>query len=139
MRISKVHIKNFRCILDREVEFEDLTTLVGPNGSGKSTVLRAIDLFYQTKNVVTQDDFYNREMSQNIEIAITFKDLSTEEQQLCSKYVCDGALTVTKVISEGAEKYHGSLLQNPDFVEVRKKNTKSDILGAYKELPTKEK
>ncbi len=139
MQISKVHIKNFRCILDREVELGGLTTLVGPNGSGKSAVLRAIDLFYQTKNVVTQEDFYNRDMSQNIEIAITFKGLSEEEQQLCSKYVCDGMLTVTKVIGDGAEKYHGSLLQNPDFVEVRKKGTKSDILDAYRELPSQEK
>lgn len=139
MRISKVHIKNFRCILEREIEFEDLTTLVGPNGSGKSAVLRAIDLFYQTKTIVTQEDFYNREMSQNIEIAITFKDLSTEEQKLFSKYVCDGALTVTKVIRDGTEKYHGSLLQNSDFVEVRKKSTKTDILGAYRELLTQEK
>ncbi len=134
MRISKVHIKNFRCILDREVKFEDLTTLVGPNGSGKSAVLRAIDLFYQTRSVITQEDFYNREMSQNIEIAITFTDLSTEEQQLYSKYVCDGTLTVTKVISEGSEKYHGSLKQNPDFVEVRSKSTKSDIIAAYRAL-----
>ena len=116
MQISKVHIKNFRCILDREVELGGLTTLVGPNGSGKSAVLRAIDLFYQTKNIVTQEDFYNRDMSQNIEVALTFKDLSEEEQQLYSKYVCDGALTVTKVIGDGPEKYHGSLLQNPDFV-----------------------
>jgi energy-coupling factor transporter ATP-binding protein EcfA2 len=139
MRISKVHIKNFRCILDREIEFGDLTTLVGPNGSGKSAVLRAIDLFYQTKTTVTQEDFYNRYISSNIEIAITFKDLSTEEQQLCSKYVCDGALTVTKVISNGVEKYHGSLKQNPDFAEVRKNTTKSSILDAYRALQDQEK
>ncbi|MFC5055402.1 AAA family ATPase [Saccharothrix xinjiangensis] len=43
MRIARVRIRNFRCLEDVEVRFDEVTTLIGPNGVGKSTVLRALD------------------------------------------------------------------------------------------------
>jgi len=138
MRICNVHIKNFRCIFDENIEFENLATLVGPNGSGKSAVLRAIDLFYQTKSTVTEDDYYNKDMSQAIEIAVTLKDLSEEEKGLFQKYVRDNMLTVTNIIQSGVEKYHGTIFQNPDFAEVRKGPRRSDIQDAYRKLLTRE-
>jgi predicted ATPase len=41
--IRSVHIKNFRCLRDVQLELEPLTVLVGPNASGKSAILRALD------------------------------------------------------------------------------------------------
>ncbi len=51
MKLKSARIRNFRCIKDLEISFEDprgrprfLTCLTGPNGSGKTTVLQAIAL-----------------------------------------------------------------------------------------------
>lgn len=41
--LKRVHIKNFRCLRDVELELEPLTILVGPNASGKSAILDALD------------------------------------------------------------------------------------------------
>jgi hypothetical protein len=137
MRISNVRIKNFRCILDQETRTDNLTTLVGPNGAGKSAILRAIDFFYQTKSVVTEDDFYNKNSDQPIEITITFSELSAGEFDLFKKYVRNNTLSVTKVIRLGAEKYHGTLLQNPEFAGIRKISGRRDRTNAYRELRDK--
>ena len=43
MRISKMHLKNFRCFDDFTIEFEDdLTVIVAENGRGKSAILDAV-------------------------------------------------------------------------------------------------
>lgn len=41
--IRSVHIENYRCLLDVEIEFSPLTVLVGPNASGKSAVLDSLE------------------------------------------------------------------------------------------------
>lgn len=42
MRIKTVRIRNFRSILDAEIDFADTTVLIGPNNSGKTAILDAI-------------------------------------------------------------------------------------------------
>jgi predicted ATPase len=42
--IDKVHICNFKALVDVEVELERFTLFVGPNSSGKSSILQALDL-----------------------------------------------------------------------------------------------
>ena len=39
MRIDSVYIKNFRCLKDTTIPFDELTVLVCSNGTGKSCVL----------------------------------------------------------------------------------------------------
>lgn len=47
MKISKLHLTNFKGIEDLTIHFDEKTTIFfGVNGVGKSTVLRAIDLLY---------------------------------------------------------------------------------------------
>ena len=46
MRIQSLHIKNYRCFEDFDIDFDDrLTVLVGVNGSGKTAVLDALGFF----------------------------------------------------------------------------------------------
>jgi putative ATP-dependent endonuclease of the OLD family len=127
MLISSLRVKNFRSIRDEIFNCRDLTVLVGPNGSGKSTVLRAIELFYSETENISADDFFNEDTSQEIVIAITFRDLDDEAIELFDKYLAsDETLTVDKVITwneEGKKKfstsYHGAAPRNPDFTPIR--------------------
>ena len=48
---------------------------VGPNGAGKSCFIRALDLFYAALPSFNREDFYNHDISEDIEIAVTFKAL----------------------------------------------------------------
>ena len=43
--ISSLKIKNFKSILDADIEFGNVNVFIGSNGSGKSNVLEAIGLF----------------------------------------------------------------------------------------------
>ena len=138
MRIKRVHIKNFRCLADVPVDFDALTAFVGPNGSGKSAVLRAIGAFYESTLSVSTDDFYNRDESRSIEIAITFADLGDEEKDLFSPYIDHDSLTVTKVITSSGFRYHGTRVQHPGFSDVRKISGKADRKKAYDELRQKQ-
>ena len=129
MLISSVRIQNFRSIRSETFNCQDLTVLVGPNGSGKSTVLRAIDLFYSETETISEDDFFNQDISQEIVIAITFRDLDADAIELFRKYLAgDQTLTVEKVIAwngEGKKKfssaYHGAVPRNPDFAPISRK------------------
>lgn len=53
MQLTRVAIRNFRCIAELEVYPKDFTSLIGPNNSGKSAVLRAIEI---ALNQETPDD-----------------------------------------------------------------------------------
>ncbi|MBU7037635.1 MAG: ATP-dependent endonuclease [Theionarchaea archaeon] len=123
MRIKDVHVQNFRCIKDQVLPCEQLTTLIGPNSSGKSSFLRALDMFYTSNAKYTEEDFYNKDASQEIRIKITFTDLTIEEMKNFQKYVESGDLTVEKVMSwppgKTSQKYYGNHLQNPDFDSFR--------------------
>lgn len=44
--IKKIHIKNFRSIVDEVIELSDFNCFVGKNDSGKSNVLKALNLFF---------------------------------------------------------------------------------------------
>jgi putative ATP-dependent endonuclease of the OLD family len=42
MRISRVHIENFRSIRDLTIELRDTNVFIGPNNAGKTAILDAI-------------------------------------------------------------------------------------------------
>ena len=123
MIIKSIRVQNFRCIRDETLPCERLTALVGPNGSGKSSFLRALDMFYTPSARYTEDDFYDRDTSQDIIVTITFTDLTEDEKKLFQKYIEGGELTVEKVIKwppgRGSQKYHGTSLQTPEFDSFR--------------------
>ena len=44
--IKRIHIKNFRSVVDEMITLKDLNCFVGLNDSGKSNVLKALNLFF---------------------------------------------------------------------------------------------
>lgn len=118
-----MHIKNYCSVFDEVLRCENLTALVGANGAGKSTFIRALDLFYSTTPKVIPDDFYDKNTSDDIAIAVTFKELSPEAKVRFAKYVQGERLTVERIFTgtggKGSGKYHGATLQNPDFQAIR--------------------
>jgi predicted ATPase len=47
--VTKIRIRNFKCLEDVEFELKPLTLLFGPNGSGKSSLIKALRFF--SKNI----------------------------------------------------------------------------------------
>lgn len=123
MIIKSIRVQNFRCICDETLPCDQLTALIGPNGSGKSSFLRALDMFYAPSARYTEDDFYDRDTSQDIIITVSFTNLTEDEKKLFQKYIEGGKLTVEKEMkwppSKGNQKYYSTSLQNPEFDSFR--------------------
>ena len=135
MRISRLHVKNFRSILNQAIPCEALTALVGKNSSGKSSFLAALELFYDPRGRVTDEDFYDRDTSKPVEITVTFSDLPLNAAESFSNYVNAGLLEVTKVLPAATTgTYHGVRSQYPGFDVVRQAGGKRDINAAYRKL-----
>lgn len=69
-RLSKLIIKNFRCIGKKpvEIELDDIVVLVGPNNVGKSSILRAYEVIMaegSKEGQLTLDDFPNSIIDEN--------------------------------------------------------------------------
>ena len=141
MRIESVHIKHFRAIKDCEIHFNDYTCLVGANGVGKSTVLSALNIFFGHQEGVatnikklSEEDFFQKDVSEPIEIKVTFSDLSETALEDFSHYVRAGKLIViaraTFSDGEATVKQHGLRLGIEDFkafFEAANAGDKSDV------------
>lgn len=91
--ISKVRIKNFKCMKELELDLTPLTIIFGPNGVGKSAFLDAITLLKEN----VEKDFsidrhpgfrkfdevvYGRDISKTISIGIWIKPTEEESEEL---------------------------------------------------------
>lgn len=96
MKVQSVRIKNFRALKDVTIPFDSVTTFIGPNGAGKSTVLRALDWFFNGKpGSLTEKDCSFGAADEEIEVQVTFSDLSEKDREALGKYAPDGATTFT--------------------------------------------
>lgn len=136
MQLERARIKNFRSLRHIEVSFGAHTAFIGGNGAGKSSILKAIEKFYSTSKICDADDFFGRDQGQPIEIELTFHQLSDQEAASFEDRVRDGKLVVTRVFDSGASsgRYHGVVLQNPDFVAIRSQSAATPKRTAYNAL-----
>lgn len=141
MIIKSINVKNFRSILDETLIFDSLTALVGANGSGKSSFLHSLELFQNPQPKIDSDDFYNKNTDNEIVFTITFSNLSDDAKTQFSKYIQSDELTVERIFKLVDDKivtfYHGSTLQNPDFVKIRAYTNATTAKPEYENLKQK--
>jgi predicted ATP-dependent endonuclease of OLD family len=97
MILKRISVKNFRSIRDATVDVGHQMAIVGGNGTGKSSVLRAIDRFYAQSTTVEADDFFGRQLNQQIEIALTFTNFNEVEEETFATRIHDEEMTVVRV------------------------------------------
>jgi len=98
MRLLRLQVRNFRCLKDVELTFGNMTSLIGANGSGKSALLRALAAFYDEGDLPVAEDWYGADTATELEVVLTFKDLSQDELDAFRRYVTpEGHLSVARV------------------------------------------
>ena len=103
MKLTSVHVKNYRCLADVSVDMTDLTVLLGPNSAGKSSLLHALDFFFKGRELEPADVFGGRDATISVECA--FDDLNDADRgalvpmPLAIKLFCVGAGSLAKIKS----------------------------------------
>ena len=76
MRITRVHIENYRSIRELDLYPDDYTVLIGDNNAGKSNILTALNLVlgetWPTDRTFTLEDFHRHNSEQDIVIQVYF-------------------------------------------------------------------
>lgn len=139
MRIKSVRIKNFRTLKDITIPFDSVTTFIGPNGAGKSTVLRALDWFFNGKlGSLSEKDCSFGETHEEIEVQVTFCDLTEKDREALGKYAPEGATTFTAWrrcrVPEGADQISANAKSFPEFNDIRAANGAAEKKKLYAEL-----
>jgi putative ATP-dependent endonuclease of OLD family len=138
MKIKSVRIQNFRTLKDVTIPFDTVTTFIGPNGAGKSTVLRALDWFFNGKpGALTEKDCSFGAIDQDIEVQVTFDDLSVKDREALGKYAPEGVTTFTAWKCrkpDGAESLSANSKSYAPFNAIRARTSAGDKKLAYNEL-----
>ena len=142
MKIQSIRIKNFRTLKDVTIPFDSVTTFIGPNGAGKSTVLRALDWFFNGKlGSLTEKDCCFAAIDEEIEVQVTFADLTDNDLSALGKYAPAGVTTFTawkRRGPDGAENISANSKSYAPFNAIRGKGSAGDKKAAYNELRTSE-
>lgn len=138
MKIQSVRIKNFRALKDVTIPFDSVTTFIGPNGAGKSTVLRALDWFFNCKpGSLTEKDCSFGAADEEIEVQVTFSDLSEKDREALGKYAPDGATTFTawrQRPPDGSDRLSANAKGFPAFNAIKAAAGATVKKDLYKEL-----
>ncbi len=90
MKISRVHIENYRSIKSLDFSPNNYCALIGENNAGKSNILKAINLVlgetWPTDRTFTEEDFNEYNTANNIVIQIFFDEVIEEWRNNCK---CD--------------------------------------------------
>jgi len=86
MKIVKIHIHNYRSIIDAEIEAHDYLMFVGANNSGKSNAINALRAFYEDVKWSDNDFPKAGSIDENSWIELLFKLTDDEWNGLADKY-----------------------------------------------------
>lgn len=140
MKIQTVRIRNFRTLKDVTIPFDSVTTFIGPNGAGKSTVLRALDWFFNGKpGSLTEKDCSFGATGEDIEVQVTFADISEKDREALGKYTPEGVAIFTawkQREPDGTESLSANSKSYEPFNAIRGKTSAAEKKAAYNELRT---
>jgi putative ATP-dependent endonuclease of OLD family len=138
MKIQSVRIKNFRTLKDVLIPFDSVTTFIGPNGAGKSTVLRALDWYFNGKlGLLTEKDCSFGANDEDIEVQVTFAELTEKDRNELGKYAPAGVTTFTawkRRSPDGTESLSANSKSYATFNAIRSKGSAGDKKVAYNNL-----
>lgn len=123
MKIQYVRIKNFRTLKDVTIPFDSVTTFIGPNGTGKSTVLRALDWFFNGRpSPLSEKDCSFGATDEDIEVQVSFNDLTEKDREELGKYAPEGVATFTawkRRSFDGSELLSANAKGFPEFNAIK--------------------
>lgn len=138
MKIQSVRIRNFRTLKDVTIPFDSVTTFIGPNGAGKSTVLRALDWFFNGRpGSLTEKDCSFGAADEDIEVQVTFADLTAKDREALGKYTPDGSATFTawkRRLPDGSDALSANAKGFPDFNAIKAAGGAAAKKDLYAEL-----
>lgn len=125
---------------DISIPFDSVTTFIGPNGAGKSTVLRALDWFFNGKvGMLNEKDCSFGTIDKDIEVQVTFSNLTERDREALGKYAPQGAATFTAWrlrTPDGSEMLSANAKSFPYFNDIKAANgatAKKDLYSALRE------
>ncbi|MFX1344123.1 MAG: ATP-dependent endonuclease [Promethearchaeota archaeon] len=147
MKIKEIGIKNFRGIEDLTLKLNDFTILIGKNGVGKSSVLHALNFFKEQKYPLKIEDYYMKDLTRQIEVSLTFIELTSEEKEEFQTYIQENELKVIKIangdVNTGnpniSQKLHGQKLMHKYFKSIREESVPTPKRALYDQLRKEEK
>ncbi|MFV0511795.1 MAG: ATP-dependent nuclease, partial [Shewanella algae] len=138
MKIKTVQIKNFRALKNVTIPFDSVTTFIGPNGAGKSTVLRALDWFFNGKpGSLTEKDCSFGATEEEIEVQVTFNNLTEKDREALGKYAPDEIATFTawkRWTIDGSEVLSANAKGFPDFNSIKAASSATEKKSLYATL-----
>ena len=138
MKIQSARIKNFRTLKDVTIPFDSVTTFIGPNGAGKSTVLRALDWFFNgNPGSLTEKDCSFGAIDEEIEVRVTFADLTENDREALGKYAPEGVSTFTawrQCSPNGFDRISANAMGFPEFNPIKQAVNATVKKTLYKEL-----
>ena len=136
MQVRSLEVSGLRSIQSANLSFENVTVLIGGNNAGKSTLLHALRIFFDAAPKLSPDDFHKRE-TENIEIIVTFDNLTQSETEEFGTAVHDGKLTISRMLSDDKDSnltYSVRARTYPPFNEIRSEKNKTNMRTAYNAL-----
>lgn len=107
MRLSRLHVRNFRSIVDSgEFDVQPLFGIVGENNCGKSNLLRAVDILVSAGSGRLGKGEFN-EPALPVVIKGTFDDLTDGEKKRWRPYLVQGHLILEKHVSATTDERTG--------------------------------
>ncbi|CAG7843834.1 DNA replication and repair protein RecF [Pseudoclavibacter triregionum] len=138
MKIQSVRIRNFRSLKDVTIAFDSVTTFIGPNGTGKSTVLRALDWYFNGKpGSLSETDCSFGATDEDIEVQVTFYDLTEKDREALGKYAPAEADTFTawkQRLPSGVEVFSANAKGLPEFNDIKAATSAAAKKELYAEL-----
>jgi putative ATP-dependent endonuclease of the OLD family len=136
MRLSRVHIINFRCLQELVLELDDVTTLVGANSTGKSTALHALRWLFEG-GPLEEEDFWGCDDSLTVSVGATFTGFSDADRLALGSYLVQEEATFWRTWSTAEhEKLTGRGLAYRPFEDIRAHEKATPMKVAYNELRT---